>query len=65
MILAESTAHSELVEVNSRLDREACSPQDEPLVVRFEVVHIGAVAADFLADVGRGATGGTSDRRAV
>ena len=42
---------AELVEVNSGLDREAGPAQDQALVVRFEVVHVGAVAVDFLADV--------------
>ncbi len=37
-------------EVNSRLDREARPSQDEPLVVRFEVVHVGPVAVRLLAD---------------
>ena len=48
-------AHAELVEVDPRLDREAGPAQHQALVVRLEVVHVGAVAVDFLADVVAGA----------
>ena len=44
-------ADAELVEVDARLDREAGPAQHQPFFVGLEVVHVGAVAVDFLADV--------------
>ena len=41
---------AELRQVNPRLDREARPRQHAPLLVRLQVVHVGAVAVRLLAD---------------
>src|SRR5437867_1315910 len=43
-------AHAEVFEIDSRLDREAGPGNHPPLVVGFEIVHIGAGAVDVRAD---------------
>ena len=40
--------HAELRQINTRLDGKAGARQDESLLVRFQVIHVGAVAMDFL-----------------
>src|SRR5262245_24053041 len=42
--------NAELRQVDSRLDREARALEDATLVVRLQVVHVGAVAVDLFAD---------------
>src|SRR3984957_13015936 len=49
-------AQTEFRKVNPRLDRETGIRKQFPLVVGFEVIHIGAVAVDLLAN-------GMSDQR--
>ena len=39
-----------VIEVQARLDREAGARQDPPVVVRFVVVHMDAVAVDLFAE---------------
>src|SRR5271157_4918063 len=48
-------AHAELGLVDSGLDRETGAAENQPLLVGLEVVHVGPVAVDFLADVVAGA----------
>ena len=43
-------AQTEFRKVNPRLDRETGIRKQFPLVVGFEVIHIGAVAVDLLAN---------------
>src|SRR5262249_49843595 len=43
-------ADAELGEVDARLDGEAGARQDAALLVGLQVVHVGAVAVDLLAD---------------
>ena len=46
---------AEVVEVDARLDREAGAGQQPPVVVRFVVVHVDAVAVHRLAEAVAGA----------
>src|SRR5205823_6580782 len=46
---------TELLEIDPRLDREAGAAQDQALLVGLQVVHVGAIAVDFLADIVAGA----------
>src|SRR5208282_1800969 len=48
-------AHAELGQVDSRFDREARARHDLAVVARFEAVHVGAIAVNFLADAVPGA----------
>src|SRR4029453_788544 len=48
-------AHAEFWQIDAWLDGEARPRHYEPLFVGFEIVHIRAVAVDFLADVVPGA----------
>ncbi len=43
-------ADAELREVNARLDRKARATEDAAGLVRFEIVHVRAVAVDLLPD---------------
>src|SRR5262245_57457489 len=43
-------AYAEVRQVNAGLDREATPRSNAPLVVRFEIVHVGAIAVDVLSD---------------
>src|SRR6478609_10383857 len=47
--------HAELVLIDAGLNREAGPRQEEPVFTRFQAVHVGAVAVNFLADVVAGA----------
>src|SRR4051794_23057789 len=40
----------EVVEVDPGFNREARPAQDEPLVMRLEVIHVGTIAVRLLAD---------------
>src|SRR5262249_53296410 len=42
---------AEIFEIEARLDREARPGEDQTLLVGLEIIHVGAVAVDFLADV--------------
>src|SRR5262245_5704181 len=48
-------ANAELGEVDAGLDRKAGAAEDKTCFVRFEVIHIRAVAVSFLADAVAGA----------
>ena len=48
-------ADAELGQVDARLDGEARPRHHPPVLARFQVVHVGPVAVDFLADVVPGA----------
>src|SRR5205809_4998042 len=43
-------ADTELGQIDSGLDGKARARQDTALLAGFEVIHVGAVAVDFLAD---------------
>jgi hypothetical protein len=42
--------NAEVGQVHSRLDRKASLWNDPPIIMRFEVIHIGACAVHVFAD---------------
>src|SRR5208283_3285112 len=43
-------ANAEIRKVDARLDGKTSRGDKQPLIVRFEIVHVGAGAVNFLAD---------------
>src|SRR5579864_439397 len=48
-------ANSKIFQIDSRLDGKAGVRQNRARIVRFQAIHIGAIAVDFLADAVAGA----------